>query len=52
MTDVVVNAQPLPIIRPTAFDPPTRLGKLREQQPLSRLRFADGHVGWLVTNQR
>ncbi|MDQ3763222.1 MAG: cytochrome P450 [Actinomycetota bacterium] len=50
MTDVVTDAQPLPTIRITAFDPPTRLSELREQQPLSRLRFADGHVGWLVTN--
>ncbi len=50
MTDGVADPQPLPVIRTTAFDPPTRLGELREQQPLSRLRFADGHVGWLVTN--
>ncbi|MDQ3763223.1 MAG: cytochrome P450 [Actinomycetota bacterium] len=50
MTDVAVDPQSFPVIRPTAFDPPTRLGELRERQPLSRLRFADGHFGWLVTN--
>jgi cytochrome P450 len=51
MTDVVVvEPQRFPVIRVTAFDPPTWLGQLREQQPLSRLRFADGHVGWLVAN--
>ncbi|MGH8933913.1 MAG: cytochrome P450 [Egibacteraceae bacterium] len=50
MTDVVADPQPLPVVRPSAFDPPTRLGELREQQPISRMRFADGHVGWLVTS--
>jgi cytochrome P450 len=50
MTEWLAGPELFPVIRTTAFNPPTRLGKLREQQPLSRLRFADGHVGWLVTN--
>ncbi|RKT56074.1 cytochrome P450 [Saccharothrix australiensis] len=31
------------------FDPPDGLAELRERQPLSRLAYPDGHVGWLVT---
>ncbi|MFC3998133.1 cytochrome P450 [Nocardiopsis sediminis] len=45
------TAPPLPTERPAGrpFDPPEELGRLRERQPLSRLTFADGHVGWLAT---
>jgi cytochrome P450 len=32
------------------FDPPEGLAELREQRPLSRLSYPDGHVGWLVTS--
>ncbi|WP_433511685.1 cytochrome P450 [Nonomuraea sp. CA-143628] len=32
------------------FDPPTGLAELREQRPLSRLAYPDGHEGWLVTS--
>lgn len=39
----------LPIDR-SMFDPAPELGRLREQTPLTRLRYADGHVGWLVTS--
>jgi hypothetical protein len=49
-SDFVIDPQPFPTIRTTAFELATRLSGLRGQQPLSRLRFADGHVGWLVTN--
>ncbi|MFG2386693.1 cytochrome P450 [Streptomyces avermitilis] len=31
------------------FDPPAQLTRLREEQPLHRLVFPDGHVGWLAT---
>ncbi|MFI0807532.1 cytochrome P450 [Streptomyces echinatus] len=31
------------------FDPPAELTRLREEQPLRRLTFPDGHVGWLAT---
>jgi len=42
---------PLPTARPAGcpFDPPAELARLREQQPLSRMAYPDGHVGWLVT---
>ncbi|MEV0235849.1 cytochrome P450 [Nonomuraea sp. NPDC050786] len=31
------------------FDPPPELERQRDSQPLARLAFPDGHVGWLVT---
>ncbi|MGK5637053.1 cytochrome P450 [Streptomyces sp. URMC 126] len=42
----------LPMARPAGrpFDPPERLGHLRERSPLVRLRFPDGHLGWLATS--
>ncbi|MEU1674889.1 cytochrome P450 [Streptomyces roseifaciens] len=47
-------AEPLAAL-PTArtegcpFDPPAELAGLREQQPLVRMRYPDGHLGWLAT---
>src|ERR1700754_32690 len=42
----------LPTTRPAGrpFDPPEELARIREQEPLSRLVFPDGHEGWLVTS--
>ncbi|TJZ54403.1 cytochrome P450 [Streptomyces piniterrae] len=31
------------------FDPPAELTQYRDEQPLRRLRFPDGHIGWLAT---
>ncbi|MGW0736470.1 cytochrome P450 [Streptomyces sp. NPDC002851] len=41
----------LALERPTGcpFDPPAALGELREQAPLARMRYPDGHLGWLAT---
>jgi cytochrome P450 len=39
----------LPMQRPNPFDPPTELARVREQAPLCRMRFPDGHIGWLAT---
>ncbi|WP_043263190.1 cytochrome P450 [Streptomyces sp. CT34] len=41
----------LPVTRPTGcpFDPPAELADLREEQPLRRMRYPDGHLGWLAT---
>ncbi|MFJ9852864.1 cytochrome P450 [Streptomyces sp. NPDC101150] len=40
-----------PTARPTGcpFDPPAELARLREEQPLRRMRYPDGHLGWLAT---
>lgn len=42
-------APPLPTVRTCPFDPPEELTRIREEQPVSRLRYADGSIGWLVT---
>ncbi|MEU3748989.1 MULTISPECIES: cytochrome P450 [Streptomyces] len=31
------------------FDPPAGLAELREERPLARMTYPDGHVGWLAT---
>ncbi|MFG1707279.1 cytochrome P450 [Nonomuraea sp. M3C6] len=40
----------LPTVRPTPFDPPADLAKLRETRPITPLAYPDGHQGWLVTS--
>lgn len=51
MSEAFAGAEPisLPIDR-GVFDPSEELGRLRERTPLCRLRYPDGHVGWLVTS--
>lgn len=39
----------LPHERNTPFDPAGALTALSEQAPIHRLRYPDGHLGWLVT---
>ena len=41
----------LPMQRPDGrpFDPPAELASIREEQPLRRMLFPDGHLGWLAT---
>jgi hypothetical protein len=41
----------LPITRPEGcpFDPPSELARIREESPITRMAYPDGHVGWLVT---
>jgi cytochrome P450 len=43
------EAPPHPTVRPSAFDPPVELGEYRANEPIRRMRYPDGHVGWLVT---
>ncbi|WP_418960170.1 cytochrome P450 [Streptomyces tritici] len=44
-----------PVVLPTAraagcpFDPAAGLDRLREERPLRRMAYPDGHVGWLAT---
>ncbi|MEV4894957.1 cytochrome P450 [Nonomuraea sp. NPDC055795] len=47
MTDSPVT---LPMSRPDdrPWDPPTDLTRLREEKPLWRMTFPDGHLGWLA----
>src|SRR3954463_13720260 len=48
MTEVIEH---LPLDRPAGrpFDPPEELAKLRDERPLARMRYPDGHLGWLAT---
>ncbi|MEU5980336.1 cytochrome P450 [Streptomyces sp. NPDC047315] len=41
----------LPVNRPPGcpFDPPAELARHREEQPLRRMTYPDGHLGWLAT---
>ncbi|MEV0616026.1 cytochrome P450 [Nonomuraea sp. NPDC050404] len=39
----------LPTARQRPLDPPDEVTRLREQAPLHRMTYADGHLGWLVT---
>ncbi|MGW7578660.1 cytochrome P450 [Streptomyces sp. NPDC054765] len=41
----------LPTARPAGcpFDPPAGLAALRTERPLTRMRYPDGHMGWLAT---
>jgi cytochrome P450 len=41
---------PLPTRRSDPFDPPSELGRFREEEPIRPLAYPDGHVGWLVTS--
>jgi cytochrome P450 len=39
----------LPTTRTSLFDPPRELDDLRSRCPVAPLRYADGHLGWVVT---
>ncbi|MEU5809986.1 MULTISPECIES: cytochrome P450 [unclassified Streptomyces] len=44
-----VPAHPTARDRTCPFDPPPELTAMRARGPVSRLRYPDGHIGWLVT---
>ncbi|MDX3228667.1 cytochrome P450 [Streptomyces sp. ME19-01-6] len=48
----MTGPRPMPTVRRGFFDPPPELAEYREQDPLMRLKYPDGHVGWLVTGHR
>ncbi|MGQ5640640.1 MULTISPECIES: cytochrome P450 [unclassified Streptomyces] len=50
MPDTLSEPVKLPTERPTALDPPTALGRLRSEDPITPMAFPDGHIGWLVTS--
>ena len=47
--DTAVGAATLPLERRCPYDPPAEYRRLREDQPVSRLTWPDGQVGWLLT---
>jgi cytochrome P450 len=46
---MTVDLPAMPTERTTPLDPPVEYHQLREQQPVTRVRFPSGRVGWLVT---
>ncbi|MDI5982618.1 cytochrome P450 [Amycolatopsis magusensis] len=52
MTETVPQAPVLPTERVAGcpFDPPAALAELRAEQPVSRMTYPDGHVGYLATS--
>lgn len=46
----VDEIRPHPTERTCPFSPPAELGAAREHEPMRRMRYPDGHVGWLVTS--
>jgi cytochrome P450 len=44
------TVRPHPTARPGPFDPPDELVERRQSEPVRRMRYPDGHVGWLVTS--
>ncbi|MFG1684291.1 cytochrome P450 [Nonomuraea sp. NPDC049269] len=51
MNESLHTVETMPTARQSGcpFDPPKELIQAREQSPISRLPFPDGHQGWLVT---
>ncbi|WP_439657538.1 cytochrome P450 [Lentzea sp. HUAS TT2] len=47
MTEPILDK--LPLERQNPFDPPAEITAIRDRAPMSRIRFVDGHIGWLVT---
>jgi cytochrome P450 len=45
-----VPAHPTDRVRP--FDPPPELMEWQDREPLRRMRYPDGHVGWVVTSHQ
>ena len=51
MTETLSEIPAYPMARDQGcpFDPPPQLGRLREQQPVTRVRIWDGSTPWLIT---
>lgn len=50
MAETLPEPITLPTERPNAYEPPAELLRLRDEGPIHRLAFPDGHVGWLATH--
>jgi len=49
MSESTSKIRDIPLYRSCPFDPPDEYRRLREEEPVSRVRFADGQEGWLLT---
>lgn len=52
MATTSADLQAFPIPRPDPYEIPSEYARLREQEPVSRVRLEDGAVAWLVTGFR
>jgi cytochrome P450 len=46
---MTTDIREMPIERERLLDPPLAYDQLREEQPITRVRFPSGRIGWLVT---
>ena len=46
---MTTDIRDMPIEREQLLDPPLAYHQLREEQPITRIRFPSGRIGWLVT---
>jgi cytochrome P450 len=46
---MTTDIRDMPIERERLLDPPLAYHELREEQPITRIRFPSGRIGWLVT---
>ncbi|MDT0470332.1 cytochrome P450, partial [Streptomyces sp. DSM 41699] len=46
---MTTSIREMPIEREQLLDPPLAYHQLREDQPIVRMRFPSGRIGWLVT---
>src|SRR4051794_15815439 len=49
MTNAFPDIPAFPMQRRCPFDPPPQLGRLRAEDPVSRVRLWDGSTPWLIT---
>lgn len=47
-----VQPPPIPKLRDHPLDPPPELARMRRECPVAPLTYADGHLGWIVTDYR
>ncbi|MFJ9566866.1 cytochrome P450 [Streptomyces fuscichromogenes] len=45
------DAVPYPTVRTCPFSPPAEFADYREHEPMRRMHYPDGQVGWLVTSR-
>ncbi|MEV8630844.1 cytochrome P450 [Streptosporangium sp. NPDC051023] len=50
MNEAAFGPVTLPVARHDIFDPPQDLALWRQEAPIRRMTYADGHLGWLVTS--
>ncbi|MEV7907944.1 cytochrome P450, partial [Streptomyces anulatus] len=50
MNEAALDPVTLTVARHDTFDPPQELALWRQEAPIRRMTYVDGHLGWLVTS--